>query len=295
MGNTILIAGYGYLGETLASVLQQRGDFPIGLTKSDSTGSNRPSNPVYSCDISDPDALSTLRSSIPIPDVVVHCASSGRGGPEAYRSVFVEGPQNLAQAFPDARLFLTSSTSVYPQTDGSVVTENSPAQPDRETGKLLRQGEDIVLGNGGTVLRLAGIYGPNRSVHLKRFLEGTATIESGETSRFLNQIHRDDAVSAMAHLLNLDPTQIARQIFNVSDGDPLTQRTCYEKLAVLFDRPVPPEARPDLNRKRAWTHKLISNEKLRGTGWNPQYPGFLTAVERDPDLLPSIRDQISQP
>jgi hypothetical protein len=30
----------------------------------------------------------------------------------------------------------------------------------------------------------------------------------------------------------------------------------------------------DLNRKRAWTNKRVSNEKLRALGWEPRYPSF---------------------
>ena len=42
-------------------------------------------------------------------------------------------------------LLFTSSTSVYAQTDGSVVTEESPAIPDRETGSLLLAAETVTL------------------------------------------------------------------------------------------------------------------------------------------------------
>ena len=60
-----------------------------------------------------------------------------------------------------AALAFTSSTSVYAQGDGEWVTEESPAEPDRETGRVLRATEEFVLAGGGIVARLAGIYGPN--------------------------------------------------------------------------------------------------------------------------------------
>jgi len=288
----VLIAGFGYLGEALAKALTDRGDTVIGLTKSDPTGLDRQPNPVHSCDLSDAEEVAGLANKIPTPRAIIHCASSNRGGPDAYRAVFVDGARNLASAFPGIPLLLTSSTSVYGQTDGSTVTEESPAEPERETGRLLREAEEIVRENGGTVFRLAGIYGPGRSVHLKRFLEGTATIESGEVSRLLNQIHRDDAVAAIVHWIDLDRESTRGQIFNLSDRRPMSQRACYEQLAAHFEKPVPPEAPPNLNRKRAWTHKAVSSEKLQATGWSPLFGDFLDAVRNDPSLVPSIREQL---
>ena len=96
---------------------------------------------------------------------LVDCVSSGRGGgPEAYRRVYLEGARNLRAAFRPARFVYTGSTSVYAQVDGSAVDEFSPAAPDRETGRILRETEEVVLAApGGTVARLAGIYGPGRS------------------------------------------------------------------------------------------------------------------------------------
>jgi len=45
-----------------------------------------------------------------------------------------------------------------------------------------------------------------------------------------------------------------------------------------FGLPRRPTAPRDLNRKRGWTHKQVSNAKLRATGWTPEFPGFLDAA-----------------
>lgn len=290
----VLIAGLGFVGSALAEALLEAGREVAGLTKSggDPTGSDRRPYPVWSCDLGDSGSVRALaaaleRSGNP-PGILVHCASSGRGGPDAYRSVFVDGTRHLLEAFPGRPLFFTSSTSVYPQVDGSTVTESSPAEPDRETGRWLLEAEDQVLAAGGTVLRLAGLYGPGRSVHLQKFLAGKATIESGPVSRYLNQLHRDDAVGALVHLLGLPGAAVAGEIFNVVDDTPVTQRQCYEILAAHFGRPLPPEAPPDPGRKRGWTHKAVSNAKLRATGWAPRYPSFAGALRLDPRLVSSF-------
>ena len=258
----LLLIGHGYLGQAITREFRQHGWDVTTVALSGGDGS-------VACDIGDPEAVKKL----PPADFIVHCAASGRGGADAYQHVYVGGCRNLAAAFPGTPLLFTSSTSVYAQTDGSIVTEDSPAIPDRETGSLLLEAERITLAAGGIVARLAGIYGPGRSVILKKFLGGEAVIEE-DGRRFLNQIHRDDAARAIFHLA----TSGANGIFNVSDSTPLSQLACYEKLAEIFSRPLPASGPRDLNRKRGWTHKQVSNGKLRATGWLPDYPAFTAAA-----------------
>ena len=52
-------------------------------------------------------------------DVVIHCASSGRGDAEQVRSGFLCRNPKPDGKFKYGRLIFTSSTSVYAQTDGS--------------------------------------------------------------------------------------------------------------------------------------------------------------------------------
>ena len=54
---------------------------------------------------------------------------------------------------------------------------------DRETGRLLREAENLALNAGGCAGRLAGIYGPGRSFLLKNLLEGKAAIVAEERAR----------------------------------------------------------------------------------------------------------------
>lgn len=288
-----LIIGCGYVGERVADMLDQQRHEVIGVThSSDSAGRLSAAKPyhVHACDVSDRTDVQRLAAGLKTtPDTIIHCASSNRGGAEAYRKVYLEGCSHLQQCFPAARILFTSSSSVYPQTDGSAVTEDSDASPDRETSRLLREAEDLVLLRGGCVARLAGIYGPGRSFVLKNFLEGTASIEGNDgNGRYLNQIHCDDAATALVQLVATRP----QGIFNVVDDMPMTQRECFTALARRFRKPVPPVAEPDTNRKRAWTHKRLSNSKLRATGWVPRYPSYFDALDYDSDLVPSILAQV---
>ena len=138
-----------------------------------------------------------------------------------------------------------------------------------------------VLHAGGIVARLAGIYGQDRWALLQKYMGGTAVIE-GDGNRFLNQIHRADAVSALVCLLNADPTDAAG-IYNVADGTSVPQREVYAAFSEHFKRPLPPSGPPDLERKRGWTHKHVSNSKLRALGWHPLFPSFREALEGNRD------------
>jgi nucleoside-diphosphate-sugar epimerase len=261
----VLIAGAGFLGSEIA---RQADSFDV-VTLTKSGGDTH-----EACDLSDVPQVATLAKKHPHPDVIIHCASSGRGGPDAYRDVFITGSQNLLQSFPKSHLILTSSTSVYHQSDGSDVDESSLTLPIRETSQLLLEAEKIILQAGGTVARLAGLYGPGRSVVLRKFLDRSAVIEeSGE--RILNQIHVTDAASAVLHLAALK----SPGIYNVSDSHPITQLECFQGLAAHFQKSLPPVGEKNTSRKRAWTNKKVLNTKLRATAWAPAFPCFFDALD----------------
>lgn len=264
----LLLIGHGYLGQALTQRFRENGWHvtAVSISGGDDT---------LACDVAAPQAVAAL-GQVASPDLIIHCAASGRGGAEAYQRVYVGGCRNLLDTFPGVPLVFTSSSSVYAQTDGSVVTEDSPTLPERDTGLMLLEAERLTRGGGGLVLRLAGIYGPGRSVILRKFLTGEAVMED-DGERFLNQIHRDDAVYAI-HQLAADISKHRGEVYNLSDAAPLTQRACYQQLSVIFHRPLPLTVPRDLARKRGWTHKQVSSAKLQACGWQPLFPSFLDAA-----------------
>ena len=281
----VLIAGCGFVGLATARLFARLGWEVIGCTHSEESAAKLAGEPfsVLACDIGDRAAVEAC-ANLGSFDAIVHCASSGRGGAEEYRRVYLEGSRHLISVFAPAPLLFTSSTSVYAQTDGGWVTEDSPAVPDRETGRLLRETEDLVLAQNGIVTRLAGVYGPGRSVLLRKFFDGTAIIE-GEGTKWINQVHRDDIAAAIVHLV----TARVSGIFNVNDDQPIAQRELYTWLAQRFGKPLPPSGPIDVHRKRGWTNKRVSNARLRALGWAPRYPSFFDAIASDPELVQNAR------
>jgi hypothetical protein len=84
-------------------------------------------------------------------DRIILSASSNRGGPEVYREVFLEGARMVRAFLPAARTVFVSSTSVYGQAAGEIVTEESSAEPSTETGQILREAEDVALAGGAII------------------------------------------------------------------------------------------------------------------------------------------------
>lgn len=282
----IVIAGLGYTGMSIARVFRAAGWEVLGLTRTEDSAKEQARGiSTAACDISNRESVEQLAGlGYQHVDAVVHCASSGRGGAEEYRAVYLEGSRHLLEFLQPKRFVFTSSTSVYAQTDGGWINEEGVAEPERDTGRILRETEALVLSRGGIVARVAGIYGPGRSVLLRKFFSGEAVIEE-DGRRWINQVHRDDIATAMRVLVERAPVEI----YNVSDDQPLTQGELYEWLARKFSKPVPPAGPIDPNRKRGWTSKRVSNAKLRVLGWAPKWPCFLDAVEGDEELVKQAR------
>jgi nucleoside-diphosphate-sugar epimerase len=282
----IVILGCGFVGARAARLFAQAGWAVTGVTRSAESAAGLSAEPfrVIACDIADPAALSAA-TELHSPAALISAVSSGRGGEDVYRQVYLRGLRNAIACLNPAKVLFVGSTSVYPQNDGSWVTEESPAEPTSPTSRILREAETVALEHGGFVARLAGIYGPGRSVLLRKFLDGTAVIE-GTGERHINQIHADDAAGALFHLLS---GELPPGIYNVADDAPATQRECYEWLSTYLRKPMPPHGPADPHRKRGVTDKRVSNAKLRSLGWTLAYPSFQVAVARDAALLAAAR------
>lgn len=209
-------------------------------------------------------------------DILVNLASSSRGGPDEYRAVYLEGTRNVLswmRAHPPRCYIYTSSTSVYAQTDGSVVTEESAAEPRNETSRILRETEELVLGQShvpAIVLRTSGIYGPGRGHLFQQYLRGE-TVMRDNGSHYINMVHVEDVAGAIEHCLS---NSVPDGLYNLTDDQPVTQRAFFEWLSMRLKKQMPPCAPADAKRKRGVTNKRVSNAKLRSTGYPFIFPSF---------------------
>ena len=295
-----LIVGCGYVGLPLGAELVRLGHEVFGLRRSASAENDLKAAGIQPLlgDVTKPETLAGLPRDF---DWVVNCVSSTGGNAEDYRRVYLQGTRNLIDWLatrPPKKFVYTSSTSVYGQTDGSQVKETSPTEPAAETAKVLLETEKLLLaacaGSGAgvtpaqvethgrdarattfpaVILRVAGIYGPDRGHGFKQFLKNEARIE-GDGSRFLNMIHRDDLFGCIIAALK---SGRAGEIYNAVDDEPVSQATFFQWLAATVGKYPPPSVpeNPAEDRKRGMTNKRVLNRRLKmELGCQLKYPNF---------------------
>jgi nucleoside-diphosphate-sugar epimerase len=220
----------------------------------------------------------------PGADLVLNCVSSGGGGLDGYRRSYVEGMRSLltwARRGPVGMLVYTSSTSVYPQGGGVVVDEEAPTEGAGETGRILLEAEELLRRGSDAygrwfILRLAGIYGPERHHLLDQVCTGAAGI-AGNGAQHLNLAHRDDICAAVFAAFAA-PASLSGGIFNVADDAPAPKAAVVRWLAEQLGRPAPHFTGGMASARRGFASppdRLISNAKLKAKlGWKPRYPSF---------------------
>jgi nucleoside-diphosphate-sugar epimerase len=271
----VVIIGCGFLGEAAAALFSRRGVHVLGLVRSPESlaALAGASFETARCDVSDDTSVGSLASRLRGVPLAIHAVSAGGGGAGEYAALYRDGLARIVGSWQPRRVIFVSSTSVYGQDDGSWVTEESSAEPARETGRILLEAERIALDAGGIAARLTGIYGQGRSYLLRNFLSGEAVLENGGW-RWINQIHRDDGAAALVRLGDPD---VPSGIYNVTDDTPARQREVYGWMADFFGKPLP-LAGTGLAIRRGVTSKRISNAKMRALGWAPGHPSYRDAL-----------------
>lgn len=200
---------------------------------------------------------------------------------EAYRATYVDGLRRALRAVVDAgqqpsRAVLISSTSVYGEAASSaVMDERAPAQPVDGPGRVLLEAEELFLGRvpGGTVLRLSGLYGRGRS----RLADQVRQEQVTDPDRWTNRIHRDDAATAVVHLLT--GAEAPARLYVGTDDEPALLGDVAAYLAHRLGAPSPLAADPERGHGRR-----LTNARLRETGWAPAYRTYREGYRSYPEV-----------
>lgn len=276
-----LIVGCGYVGLPLGKELARLGHEVFGLRRTATAADELKAAGIRPlvADITQPETLAKLPREF---DWVVNCVASRGGSVDDYRRIYLDGTRNLFEWLslkPLQKFIYTSSTSVYGQTDGSWVKETSPTEPVADTARVLLETERQVLAAvadrkvPAAILRVAGIYGPERGYWFKQFLKNEVRIE-GDGARFLNMIHRDDLIGCIVAALKHGRPG---EIYNAVDDEPVSQLDFFLWLAEELGKDPPPSAPENYgeNRKRGVTNKRVSNRKLKTElGYQFKFPNF---------------------
>jgi nucleoside-diphosphate-sugar epimerase len=269
----ILIAGCGYVGTALGVRLAAAGHVVWGIRRS---VEGLPSGIRHlAADLTAPETLQDLP---PALDVVFYSAAPNGSTEAAYRAIYVDGLRHVLEALvrqhhSPRRVFLTSSTAVYAQSDGAWIDETSPTEPSHFTGSCVLAGERVLLEGPfpATVVRFGGIYGPGRTSLVARVRQGLATCRDGPPL-YTNRIHRDDCAGALYHLMTVAAPEA---IYIGVDHEPAEYCHLLRWLAAQIGAPSPRvETSADLDTRRHRTNKRCRNRKLVASGYIFRYPTF---------------------
>ena len=291
-----LIIGCGFLGRRVAVRWVERGDNVFALTRSEQNAAalrDLGVTPVLG-DVTDAASLQSL----PECDTVLHAVGFDRSASPSKREVYVDGLSNVLNRVAERcdRFIHISSTSVYGQQAGEWVDENSPAASETESGEICLAAERLVLdrfsddatSGQGTVLRLSGIYGPDRLLSRIDALKNAQPLPGPEEG-WLNLIHVDDAaevVVACAETGNLT------SVYLVIDDRPILRGEYYRLLAKLVDAPKPIFDPYSVARHSRGINKRCRNRRLREElGVSLSYPDIETGLAHAVSASATLQDQ----
>jgi len=199
------------------------------------------------------------------------------GGRKAgYEAVYLDTAKTVLAALDKAphlrQIIYTSSFSVYGHQQGRWVTEADPIYPATDNTKVLAATEQTILSAATPerkvcVLRLGGIYGPDRELQ-KIYSRAAGSVRPGTGTEGSNWIHLDDIVGAI---------DFARQhalsgIYNVVQDEVLTSKELIDRVCHAHNMPP---VTWDPSRPSERPHNVrVSNQKLKAAGYPFQHPSF---------------------
>ncbi len=155
---------------------------------------------------------------------------------------------------PIQHVLFISSTSVYPMTNG-LVTEGTDVK-DCELVTI----ENLFRNEAGiktTILRFAGLYGPDRDPG--NFLKLDRKIKNPESP--INLIHQDDCINLILGILN---KKLWGEVFNACTEEHPSRREFYTKITKSTRGLIPEFDEASLNE-----FKVIDNTKVKNaTGYS---------------------------
>lgn len=264
-----LIFGCGYLGHRVARQWQADGWTVHVATRSRERAQQFRAEGLLPlvADILQPDTLAEL----PEVDATLFAVGWDRSSGDIL-TLYQQGVRNVLSAVAGrTKTFLyISSTGVYGTAEGGWVDEQTPPDPERAGGEASLAAEEELAAAPApphkAILRLAGIYGPDRVPFLERLRIGRplATPHQG----WLNLIHVDDAVTVVVDIerwLHQQEADGKPHLFCVSDGTPVARGDYYREAARLLGAPLPEFTTPPADlpaASRARANKRIRNDLL---------------------------------
>ena len=271
----VLIIGCGQLGFSIVNnadsdVFKLYG-FSRSLRKSPA------SIEMHQVDILKTEAIDAIK--LVNPEIIIYAVSADTQSIESYQDHYVLGLKKTYEAILELdhfkHLFFVSSTRVYGQRTTKILSELDIAEPSDYGGEALMEAETVArqLKDKATILRLSGIYGPNR----KRMIQ-LAQSNPGNwpaTNNWSNRIHEEDAARFIVFLMKRIMMQESIEpIYLVTDGVPTKQ---YDVLTWIRNRLQLTTDTIELPILESG--KQLQSVLLNQTGFVLKYPDFTYGYE----------------
>ncbi|WP_414546112.1 SDR family oxidoreductase [Nostoc sp. CCY0012] len=271
----IAIIGCGYVGYTLAQYWQSKMTFMITATTTTPERVPTLQAVAQKVFVTPGNDSEKLKSVLQNQDIVI--LSVGAKGANLYEETYLNTAKTLVDILPQIpsikQLIYTGSHSVYGDKNGDWVDEDTAAIPTNDNGKILKATEEVLLAASSEklrvcILRLGGIYGPNREL-IKIFRQAPGTTRPGNGDQINNWIHLDDIVAAIEFVRQ----QHLQGIYNLVDDAYLTSRELLDR---LFEEHNLPKVQWDHTTKSNRPHNAkVSNQKIKKAGYKLIHPQII--------------------
>lgn len=233
---TLVIGGTGFIGTELCRTLQERGQDVCSLSR------GKPGKikgvDYISGDVTDTEKLtSAIRKA---DDIFILTGQVGPGFDVECERTSMAGIAEVLSAYPEKRVYFTSTANVYGETT-SPVDEEVPCHPIEPYAKYKLEMESL-LGkmlskNQLVIYRIANVYGSPRNrgivgLALKKLLEpdGKPLVVNGDGKQKRDYIFLDDVVEAMARVQEKAGES---DIVNIASGESHTLLDVIEMIQKL--------------------------------------------------------------
>lgn len=261
MERTCLIAGCGYVGRRLARRVGPGGR-TVALVRSTTSAAPLRADGIEAITVDLDGAVVNDRLQVAARGAAIAYLApppdSGTSDPRMVKFLAA-----LGDARPAVLLYM-STTGVYGDAGGAIVTEATPVAPANDRSRRRVDAEARATqwcseqGTRCVILRVPGIYGPER-MPLERLRRGEPALQPEDAGPG-NRIHVDDLVSSCIAALE----RPVAGVFNVGDGNHASTTTYLQRVAALAGLPPP---------------RLMSMEEARST-ISPGLLAFLVESRR---------------
>ncbi len=278
---TVLILGCGYVGRAVGLHERAQGNRVLAITRNEGMADQLRSEgmDVFVGNVHETGWHGFAEE----VDWALNCVSAAEPNLEGYRLSYVDGNRSFADwlsrsGFSGPAIY-TSSVSVYPDSGGGWIEEKD-ARASSERSEVILESERVFQESNNpavkTVLRLGGIYGPERSFLANRIAKAEGALP-GYGDYFLNLIRLEDIVGAIGAVFR---SEIGGGVFSVVDDTPMLRENLVRELSAMMKVPAPrfdsslsgSKGSRRIDGRRP-ANRRISNRKLKETfDWQPAFP-----------------------